>query len=757
MRFEDRVKTLFDSVVTRPASDWERLVAESVHDDSVKAEVRRLLEFHSKTTGFLSRPAAETYPSMVRSVGSRLGEFTLTREIGRGGMGIVYLAEDSVLGRTVALKILASQALSSEHDLARFRTEAKAAARLSHPGIVPVYRYGEQDGTHYIVMEYVEGETLADRIERIRREAPHPEARTRQGSSGTAGADLRAVTNDRHVREILLILASVADALDYAHRHNVIHRDVKPSNILLTLQGEPRLTDFGVARIGVDQSITVTGEMAGTYYYMSPEQAKAQHKQIDHRTDIFSLGVVLYECLTLRRPFTGESSHQVLVALTSTDPLPIRQLNPSVSRDLATVCHKALEKRPIDRYPMAAHLAADLRCCLNGEPILASPPGLLRVSSRVIRRHRVAFVVACIALMSSGIAALSWALRLERERSLSWIDVESQPPGARVVIERIDAATLEPVPQPRRLGKTPLRSASLEPGQYRVTVKDAGSDAFVEFNLLLTKTGRESTMRLVVSTDPSTWPDPGTGLGGVPTPSTVHEDMVRIDAGQYTRGTEGETRGLLKSASVSLRAFWIDTHEVSNAEYKAFVEATGHREPQTWTAFGWESSVAALPVVGVNLEDAEAFARWKGKRLPTISEWQAAARGHEARVYPWGDDPNGAPSGFDPPADLAVQEAEMSAAELWQSYRRHARATAAPDPEPGQVPCVGVFSNVRELVGTVDLDNLDQVVVGRCWSDPVARAPLSHVWTAPLGSFSIRHGFRCAQSAEPAGIFIPSR
>lgn len=741
MRFEDRVKALFDSVVSHPAPDWERLVAQSEEEPAVKEEVRRLLEFHAKTTGFLSKPAVESFSSMVRSVGSRIGEFTLIREIGRGGMGIVYLAEDSVLGRTVALKILASQALSSEHDVARFRTEAKAAARLAHPGIVPVHRYGEQDGTHYIVMEFVEGETLADRLERLRRSGAQPGgpkgSSKEKSGAGRQKDDSRDLANKRHIQDVLRILSSVADALDYAHQNKVIHRDVKPSNILLTKQGEPRLTDFGVAKISTDQSITVTGEMAGTYYYMSPEQAKAQHANVDHRTDIFSLGVVLHECLTLRRPFTGESSQQVLQALTSTDPMPLRQLNPAVSRDLATVCHKALEKKPADRFPTAGHFAAELRCCLNGEPILTSPPSLWRRATKFVRKHRVGVVVALFALLSLLVVGLGYATWTAHQKTLGGITIRlgETSSSAAVFARSIDEAG-RMVGETRRLGSTPLIGASLPPGLYRFSLI-ADSNSFAEFDDYLRR--GESTER-TVWIHRLDWADTG---------------MIRLPAGEHAFVIERLRSGEPSSERIGLEGMFVDQFEVSNRDFKQFVDATGHPPPYVWPKSGYDPSWDELPVVGVSHGDALAYALWRGKRLPTISEWMVAAQLPDGRLYPWGSD--AIPESIVPSPVVLREQQETSGRGAVEVFFRRARKVREGDDTRSPLGLYHMFGNVGELSGTIHpyslvggVPSAMVVVFARTdWLSDPAYSDLSDTGNHPLGSGSPRIGFRCVRSAHP--------
>ena len=284
------------------------------------------------------------------------GRYELTHLIARGGMAQVYRAMDRQLERPVALKVLFPELSVDRTFVERFRREAQAAANLSHPNIVPVFDWGEDDGSYFIVMEYVEGRPLSAVL---RDPQPMPP------------------------RQIATIGAGVAAALAFAHRHGVVHRDVKPGNVLITPDGDVKVTDFGIARaMNTEESLTQTGAVMGTAAYFSPEQAEG--KGVDSRSDIYSLGVVLYEMAVGRPPFTGDSP--VAVASKHVRDMPVlpREANPTVPPALEAVIMKAMAKNPDDRYGSAEELRADLLRFADGRPVEAADPGLTSVMTGVV-------------------------------------------------------------------------------------------------------------------------------------------------------------------------------------------------------------------------------------------------------------------------------------------------------------------------------------------------------------------------------------
>lgn len=385
----------------------------------------------------------------------RLGDFVLVRELGRGGMGVVYEARQVSLNRRVALKILPDGLGFSPESLARFEREARAAAALHHTNIVPIYAIGEDHGHHYYAMELIEGSSLSTILVEVSlaRASPATQrllstvgieappavraagvggvASTRDasplvvtGSDATNSLSMSDSGSRRWFDTVARLVADVADALHHAHTRGIVHRDVKPSNLMLSTDGRLCLTDFGLALMAEETRLTVTGAFLGTPAYMSPEQIASGRMKLDHRTDIYSLGVVLYEMLTLQRAFAGDSREQVLSDILTKEPRSPRRINRRIPAELETICAKAMEKDSGRRYPTAAAFADDLRSHLNHRAITARRAGPVRRLVKWTQRHpsaatAILAAIAITALGGWGAGQLQDSRRASAARALS--------------------------------------------------------------------------------------------------------------------------------------------------------------------------------------------------------------------------------------------------------------------------------------------------------------------------------------------------
>ncbi|MDA1200237.1 MAG: protein kinase [Planctomycetota bacterium] len=399
----EAVRLLDEQVAAHPrlASHLRELFAAMSMADAV-AEASTILEppeSRAAEDPAVPLPAGSFVPG-VTPLPASFDDYELLEEIGRGGMGIVYRARQKSLGRIVAVKMLLRRDLATAADLARFRSEAEAAARLDHPGIVSIFEVGECGGHPFYSMRYIEGTTLAKRLA----EGPVP------------------------LRETAGLLAKVAEAVDAAHHRGVLHRDLKPSNILIDSAGEPHVSDFGLAkRIEQDQSMTHTGAILGTPCYMSPEQAAGSRGDVGPTSDVWSLGAILYQMLTGRPPFQAANAMDTLLAVLESDPPVPRSLDPGVDRDLELIALKSLQKPQDLRYASAAGLAADLRAFLAGEPVAARRGGLSDVASRLFRETHHATVLENWGLLWMWHSVVILTLCVVTD-VLAWRDITSRWP-----------------------------------------------------------------------------------------------------------------------------------------------------------------------------------------------------------------------------------------------------------------------------------------------------------------------------------------
>jgi serine/threonine protein kinase/Flp pilus assembly protein TadD len=412
-------------------------------------------------------------------LGTALGDFRLLREVGRGGMGLVYEAEQVSLGRRVALKVLPFAATMDARHLQRFHNEARAAACLHHANIVPVFSVGCERGVHFYAMQFIDGQPLSEVIRQLRgRETAgaeegenppgHPSPPVSAAATPRPAAEVTPLTGEGrrgrpYFRKVAELGVQAAEALDHAHQLGIVHRDIKPGNLMLDGRGNLWVTDFGLAHVQHGgASLTLTGQALGTPRYMSPEQALAQRVLIDHRADVYSLGATLYELLTFRPAFASEDRQELLRQIAFEEPAAPRRLNPAVPAELETIVLKAMAKSPGERYATAGELADDLRRWLEDRPIRARRPSLRTRLLRWGRRHQT-LVVSVAAALVMGLAVLAgsfgWILRDQAARQAKRVgDMES---------------ALQEAEQLRREGKLPKAQAAAK--RAEALLQDGGA------------------------------------------------------------------------------------------------------------------------------------------------------------------------------------------------------------------------------------------------------------------------------------------
>ncbi len=437
------------------APDLDRLLAGHSHLASPLRRYLDSLNFLHRTTSLVASPTQPTHVEPALPSERMLGDYRLLREIGRGGMGVVYEAWQVSLDRRVALKVLPFAAVLDAKYIARFQNEVRAAAQLQHPHIVPVFGVGCDRGVHYYSMQFIDGQPLDQAIRELRsvgvpttvaaptHKTHGPEPKPPQAYASTQRqSTIRTATSRAYLHNCAQLAVQAAEALQHAHEVGIVHRDIKPSNLLVDRQGHLWITDFGLARIPSSGDLTATGDVIGTLRYMSPEQAAGRHALVDQRADVYALGATLYELLTLRAAFPGDDRQALLRQIEQQEPPSPRRLNPSIPVDLETILLKAMSKQRELRYSSAQEFASDLQRFLGGHPTLARRPSYLDRGAKWIARHgRLAVATAgllLVALLATSAAVVVVAQK-ERATAAALLRAETHLATAKQVVDRFGA------------------------------------------------------------------------------------------------------------------------------------------------------------------------------------------------------------------------------------------------------------------------------------------------------------------------------
>ena len=638
---------------------------------------------------------------MSNLINYTIGRYHILEQLGQGGMATVYKAYDTRLEREVALKIIRKEAFPAEtHDriLRRFEREAKALARLDHPHIIKVHDFGEYESSPYLVMQYIPSGTLKQQLGK-----PIP------------------------YQQAVELLKPIAEALAYAHQHGVLHRDVKPSNILLTDDNRPILTDFGIAKlldIEETHTLTGTGIGVGTPEYMAPEQGLG--KDIDGRADMYALGVVLYELLTGHKPYTADTPLAVLLKQVN-DPLPRpRDFVPSLPVKAERVLFKALAKKPEDRYPDMAAFAVALEKLSQQhppQPVVAPPKPVKMPAPEPVTRddhptpvpakktsHRSGLPKWLLA--AGGVLIVLVLLFLLISRVILPA-LEEQAKHNAIVEETAQALLTIEVAKTQTQEAAATRQALAVVQNMTSTALSWTPTATITHTPAVTLTPT-NTFTPIMTHTPASTASTVLGISSTIVREKDGMEMVYVPAGEFEMGSNDGESNEQPVHTVYLDAYWIDKTEVTTAMYAKCVAARACDLPiSEWSSSGYSyygnPEYDEYPVIRVTWSYAEAYCQWAGAHLPTEAQWEKAARGTDGRTYPWGEGIN---------KDRA-------------NYNRNV----------GDITKVGAFPSDASPYGALDMaGNASEWVADRYGEDYYANSPRENPQGPASGQYRIVRG-----------------
>ncbi len=689
-------------------------------------------------------------------IGKPISHYRILEKLGAGGMGEVFLAQDTKLERKVALKFLPPQFSADEEERKRFIHEAKAAAALNHPNIITVHEIGEHEGQVFIAMEYVEGRTLKDLI-----------AVNRSPST----------VNRIPIPEVLDIAMQIASGLAAAHAKGIVHRDLKPANIMITEQGVAKIVDFGLAKLKGLTRLTKSGTTLGTVAYMSPEQAMG--KEVDQRTDIWSLGVILYEMLTGTLPFKGEYDQAMLYAVINEESESISKVRSDIPDDIKRIVHKALAKKPENRVLSAGEFLKELKQIHQG---IVAPEMVAFNFRRFLLRPRIVIPV----LLALGVLIPAAVLYLRHQTLVRWAEKEALPQAEKLIEENNAWRDLLPVYQlakkieaiiprdPKLAGIFAKCSLSAniktDPPGARIFMKEYMAPES-EWEYL----GISPLKRIRLPIGIFRWKMEKEGHETVLAAATTYaidwkkpDLFIPYDLARVLDEKEKIPRGMVRvagaeTAAGTLADFFIDRHEVTNRQFKEFINADGYGNKKLWKErlvkdgkeLAWETAIKAFvdqtgqpgpagwgagdypegqaeyPVSGVSWYEAAACAEFFGKSLPTIYHWTIA-------------------SGIHLPGQVDSL-AGMGSSSLLAPFSNFQGKGPVPVGSLPGVTAFGAFDmagNVREWCANAS--PAGKTIMGCAWGDPTYL--LDNVNQVPGMDRSSQNGFRCAVYPEPEKI-----